>query len=197
MRCLIAASVLSLMLVATADAKLNPTFSERFAEAGDLVELDVGEGSEQYLGPLRIYLVSLGAADPLPRSTESRVRSEADARLVKIGELGTAGEFGTPRVLTFEVPDLPAGEYTAAIWFKGYETGTWANALEGIHPLLTISAADEGATIEDAASPAGSDEARWPLFGVIALAGGVLVAGFVGWGWLRASRRPPSGAAAR
>ena len=175
--------MLSLILASAAQAKLNPAFGERAAEAGDLMEIDVGEGSEQFLGPLRIYLVPLEAADQL--------QGEADARLVKIGELGTPGEFGTPRVLTFEVPDLPAGEYTAAIWFKGYETGTWANALEGIHPLLTIGAANEGAV-----SPAGSDELSWPLFWAAALVVCVLVAGFVGFGWRRASRRPPSGASA-
>lgn len=183
MRWLIAVTLLSLMLASTAQAKLNPTFSERAAEAGELVAINVGKGSEQFLGPLRIYLVPLEAADEL--------QGEADPRLVKIGELGTRGEFGTRQVLTFEVPDLPAGEYTAAIWFKGYATGTWANALEGIHPLLTIGAADEGA-----ASAAGSGEASWPLFWAVALGVGLLVAGFVGLGWRRVSRRPPSGASA-
>ena len=192
MRCLLTVTLLSLMLASTAQAKLRPSFSERVAEAGDLVAIDVGEGSEQFLGPLRIYLVPLEGADQL--------RGEADSRLVKIGELGTPGEFGTPRVLTFEVPDLPAGEYTAAIWFKGYATGTWANALEGIHPLLTIRAAEEAANAvvadEGAASSAGSDERSWPLFWAGALAVGVLVASFVVLGRRRASRRPPGGAAA-
>ncbi|HXG69148.1 MAG TPA: hypothetical protein VNJ04_00885 [Gemmatimonadaceae bacterium] len=175
------------MFASTAEAKLNPAFSERVAQAGDLVAIDVGEGSEQFLGPLRIYLVPLEAADQL--------RGGADPRLVKIGELGRLGEFGTPRVLTFEVPDLLEGEYTAAIWFRGYETGTWANALEGIHPLLTIGAADEGA-IEGAASAAGSDEAGMPLFWPVAIAGGILVGAFLGFGWRRGNRRPTSGASA-
>jgi len=190
MRCSIAVTLLSLMFASTAQAKLNPTFSERVAEAGDLVAIDVGEGSEQFLGPLRIYLVPLEAAEQL--------QGEADPRLAKIGELGTPGEFGTPRVLTFEVPDLPAGEYTAAIWFRGYETGTWANALEGIHPLLTIGTADEDATIEGAASPVGSDEASWPHFWAVAgaLVVGMLVIGFVGLGRRRPSRRRSSGASA-
>lgn len=166
MRCLIALTLLCLMFASTAEAKLDPAFSERVAQAGDPVAIDVGEGSEQFLGPLRIYLVPLEAAD--------RLRGEADRRLVKIGELGTPGEFGTPRVLTFEVPDLPEGEYTAAIWFRGYETGTWANAIEG------------------AASPAGSDEAGMPLFWPIAIAGGILVAAFLGFGWRRGNRRPTS-----
>ena len=194
MRFLIAVTVLSLMLASTAQAKLNPTFSKRVAEAGDLVAIDVGAGSEQFLGPLRIYLVPLEVADQL--------QGEADPRLAKIGELGTPGEFGTPRVLTFEVPDLPEGEYTAAIWFKGYQTGKWANALEGIHPLLTIgAAAAEGAASsadadEGAASPASSDERSWPPYWAIALAVGGLAAGLVGLGWRHASRRPASGASA-
>lgn len=98
-------------------------------------------------------------------------------------------------MLTFEVPDLPAGEYTAAIWFKGYETGKWVNALEGIHPLLTIGAAADGAD-KGVASAAGSDERSWPPYWAIALAVGGLVAGFLGLGWRRASRRPASGTSA-
>lgn len=180
------------MFATAIQAKLNPTFSERVAEPGDTVELDVGEGNEQFLGPLRIYLVPLEAVDP-PRQSpafSNRVKSETDPRLVKIGELGTPGEFDVPRMLRFAVPDLPPGEYTAAIWFKGYATGTWANALEGIHPLLTIGAADERA-----ASPARSDgQSRLPLWAV-ALAGGGLGVGFVAWGWRRACR-PDTGAPA-
>src|SRR3990170_1824977 len=170
MRCLIAVALLTSMVASAAQAKLNPTFSERVAETGDLVAIDVGEGSQHFLGPLRIYLVPLHAADQL--------KGEADPRLLKIGELGTAGEFGTPRVLRFEVPDLPAGDYTAAIWFRGYETGTWADALEGIHPLLTIEAADEGETsmVVDEGTPApdGSGEAAWPDFWAVILTTGVL-----------------------
>lgn len=187
MRHFTAVTLLSLMLVSTADAKLNPAFSERVAQAGDLVALDLGEGSEQFLGPLRIYLVQLEVAD--------HVQGEDDSRLVKIGELGKPGEFGTPRVLTFEVPDLPVGEYTAAIWFKGYETGKWVNALEGIHPLLTIGAAAGGADEGVAAAP-GSDERSWRLYWAIALAVGCLLAGFLGLSWRHASRRPASGTSA-
>src|SRR3989337_2623002 len=85
MRCLIAVALLTSMVASAAQAKLNPTFSERVAETGDLVAIDVGEGSQHFLGPLRIYLVPLHAADQL--------KGEADPRLLKIGELGTAGEF--------------------------------------------------------------------------------------------------------
>ena len=171
MRGLAAALLIGLVLAPAGHAKLKPTFSERVVEAGDAVEFDVGEGSEQFLGPLRIYLVPLEAVDPPRRSPafSNRVKSESDPRLVRIGELGTAGEFGTPRVLRFQVPDLPAGDYTAAIWFKGYSTGTWANALEGINPLLTIRAADERG-----ASPAQSDgQTRSPLWALAFMVGGL------------------------
>ncbi len=138
MRPFVAALVLGLMFAPAAHAKLNPTFrtfsGERVAEPGNIVVLHL-EGAEQFLGPLRIYLVPLGLAD--------RISGEADPRLVKIGELGTSEELDVPRTLRFEVPDLPAGFYTAAIWFKGYATGTWANALERIYPLMRIGGADE------------------------------------------------------
>jgi hypothetical protein len=168
-RSLVAALLLGLLLAAVAQAKLSPTFSERIAEPGDTIELDVGEGSEQFLGPLRIFLVSLEGAE----------RAQT-----KIGELGTPGKFDAPRRLRFEVPDVPAGDYTVAIWFKGYGTGTWANALEGINPLLTIGTAEERG-----ASPARSDgQPRSPLWALaLTLAG--LGAGVVAWGWRRAVRR--------
>lgn len=125
--------------------------------------------ANQFLGPLRIFLVSL----------------EGDDRAqVKLGKLGTPGKFGTPRILRFDVPDVPAGEYTVAIWFKGYATGTWANALEGINPLLTIRAADKGA-----ACSAQSD-------GQTITIGGLGV-GLIAWGWRRAARRAASTTATR
>ena len=176
-RPLIAVALLSLVLASTAQAKLTPTFSKRVAQPGDLVRLDVGSGSAQFLGPLRVYLVLLEAAAPLPRSSESAVKRESDPRLLKVGELGKPGKFGTPRALTFEAPDLPAGEYTAAIWFKGYRTGTWSNALEGGGPLLRIDAAR-------------SDDRSW-LFWVVPLAAvGGLVAALVGLRWRRIGRPP-------
>jgi hypothetical protein len=118
-RSFVAAVMLGLLFAATAQAKLNPTFSKRIAEPGDTVELDVGEGSELFMAPLRVFLVSLEGADRLQ---------------VKLGELGTPGKFDAPRILRFKVPDVPAGDYTVAIWFKGYETGTW-NAVDGIDSL--------------------------------------------------------------
>jgi hypothetical protein len=172
-RSLVVALVLGLLFAGVAKAKLDPRFSERIAQPGDKIELDVGEGSEQFLGPLRIFLVSL----------------EGDDRAqIKIGELGTPGRFDARRILRFEVPDVPAGEYTVAIWFKGYETGTWANALEGIHPLLTIGAADERG-----ASPTKSDGQPRSLLGALALTVGGLGAALVGWGWRRAARRATTG----
>jgi hypothetical protein len=171
-RSLVVALVLGLLAASVAEAKLNPTFSERIAEPGDTVELDVGEGSEQFLGPLRIFLVSL----------------EGDRSQVKIGELGTPGKFDAPRILRFEVPDVPAGDYTIAIWFKGYETGAWANALEGINPLLTIGTADERRT-----SPARSDRQPVSPLWILAFTVGGLGAGLGAWGWRRAARRAATG----
>ncbi len=177
MRSLATAAVLCLLFAGVAQAKLDPAFSEQNAEPGDTLELDLGDGAEQFLGPLRIFLVSL----------------EGDDRTqIKIGELGTLGEFGRSQVLTFKVPDLPEGEYTIAVWFKESLTGTWANALEGIHPLLTIG----GANDVPAASPARANEqTRSPLWPV-SLALGGLAAAIVAFGWRRTTRRPAAGTSA-
>ncbi len=145
MRSLVLALVLGLLFVTAAEAKLDPTFSQRIAKPGDRLTLDVGEGGAQFMGPLRIFLVSL---------------DDGDRSQIKLGELGTPGRFDVPRILRFEVPDVPAGDYTVAIWFRGSETGRWTNALEGIDPLLTIRAGERGA------SPA-------PLWAIAITAGGL------------------------
>lgn len=165
MRSLLVALVVALLSAAVAEAKLNPAFSVRVAEPGDTVELDVGPGTEQFLGELRIFLVSL-EGDDRPQ--------------VKIGELGAPGEFAPPRVLRFQVPDVSAGEYTVAIWVSGYRGGMWANVLEGINPLLTIRAADQGVAITEASGSQGSS--------VLLTAGvtvGGLALGVVALGWRR------------
>jgi len=176
MRFLAAALLLGLLFAGVAQAKLNPVFSEQHAEPGDTLELDLGDGREQFLGPLRIFLVAL-EGDDRPQ--------------VKIGELGRPGVFGTPRVLTFKVPELPEGEYTVAIWFQESLTGTWANALEGIQTLLTVG----GANDEPAAFSARSDEQSGPPLWPVSLALGGLVALIVAFAWRR-TRRAPVGASA-
>jgi hypothetical protein len=183
MRRLLGLLLVGLVFVPQAQAKLNPAFSERVAEPGDVIELHLGEESEQFLGPLRIYLVPLGAADDL--------RGEDDPRLIRIGELGKPEAFGTPSTLRFQVPDVAAGEYTAAIWFKGYATGTWGNALEGIHPLLTIHSGEASAV---ATTP---EHGSGPPLWAVAVAAGALVASVGAWLWRRAPRRPATRASLR
>jgi hypothetical protein len=177
MRALVAALLMGLVLVPAAQAKLNPSFNERVAMPGDTIELDLGRGIEQFHGPLRIFLVSLEGTE---------------RRQFKIAELGTPGECCTPRVLRramrIEVPDLPVGDYTVAIWFDGYATGTWENVFEGISPLLTIGTADERE-----ASPAPSEGRTGSPLWVLALTVGGLGAGLVAWGCLRAARRAATG----
>src|SRR5215207_8972392 len=92
LRSLVVALTLGLLFAAVAEAKLNPSFSQRTAQPGDEIELDVGEGSALFVGPLRIFLVSLEGSD----------RDQ-----IKIGELGTPGKFDAPQILRFEVPDVP------------------------------------------------------------------------------------------
>jgi hypothetical protein len=130
-----------------------------------------------FVGPLRIFLVSLEGSD----------RDQ-----IKIGELGTPGKFDAPQILRFEVPEVPAGDYTVAIWFKGSETGRWANTLEGINPLLTIGAANErGASLADSDRQSGA-----PLW-LIAMTGGGFGVGVVAWRWRRAARRDATSVSAR
>ncbi|MEX0674930.1 MAG: hypothetical protein WD067_09150 [Gaiellaceae bacterium] len=86
------------------------------------------------------------------------------------------------------MPNVPARDYTAAIWFKGYATGTWANALEGIHPILTVRSGDQSA----AAASSGGEGGLPPW--ALALAAGALLTAVGGWAWRRLGRRPIIGA---
>jgi hypothetical protein len=178
--------IAALLLAPVAEAKLAPTFSERSVRPGELAWLDLGEGAEQFLAPLKVYLVPLAVAD------EATTRS--DPRLTKIGELGSHGRFDVPRTLRFVVPELEPGEYTAAVWFKGTETGRWANALVGIHPRLTIRRAEDVSPVHRTGVGA---RARSDAEGITAWllpAGGsaAIVAGFVLWRWLRSADRRAS-----
>jgi hypothetical protein len=173
MRALIAALLMGLALVPAALAKLNPSFNERVAVPGDAIELDLGQGIEQFHGPLRIFLVSLAG----------------ERRQFKVAELGAPGECCTPRVsrraLRIEVPDLPVGDYTVAIWLNGHAGGTSENVFEGIRPLLTIKAADQGA----ASTTPLDGESSWVVW-ASALALGGIGAGLVAWVWGRANDGP-------
>jgi hypothetical protein len=169
----------ALFLAPVAQAKLVPTFSERSARPGEVARLDVGEGAEQFLAPLKVYLVPLGVADS--------ARAQSDPRLTKIGELGSPGQFDVPRTFEFVVPELEGGEYTAAIWFKGTETGRWANALVGIHPRLTIrQTADMGRVQRTGVGgSARLDDEGTSYWSALAFGSAALVAGLVLWRWRR------------
>ncbi len=189
MRVLVAIVLLALACASVAQAKLSPNFSQRVVEPNDTVELDLGEGTAMFPGPLRIYLVPLHVAD----STQG----EAHRRPVKIGELGKPGDFGTPRTLRFVVPNVPSGHYAAAVWFKGYATGTWANALEGIPSILTIrnpkaeaggGARSPGSSAEDGGRRLGLGAAVLPA---------VLGTGLFAWMWLHRRRGARAGSFAR
>jgi hypothetical protein len=75
--------VVALLLAPVAHAKLAPTFSERSVRPGELARLDLGAGAEQFLAPLKLYLVPLAVAD--------EATTQSDPRLAKIGELGNPG----------------------------------------------------------------------------------------------------------
>lgn len=178
-RAWLAAMVAALVLAPVAQAKLVPTFGERNVKPGELARLDLGEGARHFLAPLKVYLVPLGVAN--------RARKQSDPRLIRIGELGSPGRFDVPRTLRFVVPEVEPGEYTAAIWFKGTETGRWANALVGIHPRLTVrQAADTGQLQQTGAgAPAHPDDEGAVAWSLFAVGSAVLVAGLVLWRWRR------------
>jgi hypothetical protein len=163
----------ALFLAPVAHAKLVPTFSVRSVKPGDVARLDLGEGAEQFLAPLKVYLVPLEVAD--------EAKAQSDPRLTKIGELGSPGQFDVPRTLHFVVPELEAGQYTAAIWFKGTETRSWANALVGMHPRLTIRQAADIGQVErtGAGDSARSDDEGTLFWSALALGATALVAGLV------------------
>jgi hypothetical protein len=174
-------AVVALLVAPLAQAKLVPTFSERSVGPGEPVGLDLGEGANQFMAPLKLYLVPLAAADV--------ATTQSDPRLTKIGELGSSGRFDVPRTLRFVVPDVQPGQYTAAVWFKGTETGRWANALAGIGPRLTIRPAADLGPVEPSrvGAPAHSDGERMP--GWLLLVGGAAatVAALVLWRRQRAA----------
>lgn len=171
--------VVALLLAPVAHAKLAPTFSKDVVTPAELVRLDLGAGAEQFPAPLKVYLVPLAVAD--------RATTQSDPRLIKIGQLGSPGRFDVPRTLRFVVPELEPGDYTAAVWFKGTETGRWANALVGIGPRLTVRRAADGGPVQrtGVGAPGHSDgEAMWSW---LLPAGGsaAVVAGFVLRRWRR------------
>lgn len=189
-RAWLAAVIAALVVAPVAQAKLAPTFSERSVRAGQLARLDLGEGAESYLAPLKVYLVPLGVAD--------KATTQSDARLTKVGELGSPGNFDVPRTFQFVVPQLEAGEYTIAIWFKGTETGQWANALVGIHPRLAIRGGTNVGQVQPTEAPgttASDDEGASPL-SLLVVGAATVVAGLVAaWRWRRNGRTGPAPAA--
>jgi hypothetical protein len=177
--------VVALLLAPAAQAKLVPTFSERSVRPGELARLDLGEGAEHFPAPLKVYLVPLAVADG--------ATTQSDPRLIKIGELGSPGQFDVPRMLRFVVPRLEPGDYTAAVWFKGTETGRWANALAGMGPRLTIRrAADTPVQPTGVGSPPRSDGEGMSSWSVPAGGSAAVVAGLVLSRWRRGVHRRAS-----
>lgn len=185
--------IAALVLAPAANAKLAPTFSKQSVRPGEVVRLDLGEGAEHFLAPLKVYLMPLWVADEARTRPDPQLR-QSDPRLTKIGELGTRGQRGVPRTLQFVVPELEAGEYTAAIWFKGTETNRWANALAGMHARLTIRQAADIRQVQRTAAggpvrPDGEGRVAWSL---LAVGSAALVAGLVLWRWRRTGHRRAS-----
>jgi hypothetical protein len=184
----VAAALSALLIVPAAEGKLLPKFNKQVARPCEVVQLDLGDGAHMFLAPLKVYLAPLDAAD---------AAAQSDPRLAKIGELGTPGEFDAPRILRFVVPDLPPGQYAVAIWFKGYATGRWGNAMEGIHRLLTIQAPIQSQNSESAtaAPPADSEDGGTPFLRFVALVPIVLLISLLLWRWRRNARHTPSATA--
>jgi hypothetical protein len=113
-----------LVAVPAADAKLVPKLSERVAAPGQRVVVSFGEVASVYLAPLEVYVVRT--------SVEPRITDRTDTRLRFVGRLGRKGEPITASRLSFRVPRVAAGDYTLAVWFRGSETGRWANLASGL-----------------------------------------------------------------
>ena len=121
-------AVAALVAVPLGAAKgLDARFEPATANAGDRIVLDLGD-TQRYLSPFRIYLVAVENAQEW--------RKETDPAFIKLGVHGKPGSFGPPPRFEFVVPDIPPGEYYAAVWFKGYASDRWQNVLT--YPLLTI-----------------------------------------------------------
>jgi hypothetical protein len=178
--------IAALFLAPVAEAKLAPTFSERNVRPGELARLELGEGAEQFLAPLKVYLVPLAVAE--------EATTQSDPRLTRIGELGSPGRFDVPRTLRFVVPELEPGDYTAAVWFKGTETGRWSNAHAGIGPRLTIRRAADTGPVQrtGVGAPARSDGEGISSWLLPAGGSAAIVVGFVLWRWRRGADRRAS-----
>lgn len=117
-------AVVGLAVVATANAKAVPRLSKTVASPGDVLAVEFGHGATYYLAPLEVYLVRT--------AVERMIRGRHDPRLHLIGKLGKAGEPIEKTRLMFRVPNVRAGTYTLAVWFKGTVTGRWHNLAEGL-----------------------------------------------------------------
>jgi hypothetical protein len=114
--------VVALVLAPAAAAKLVPRFDRSMAAVGDRVAVELGH-TDSYAPPLEVYLVRT--------RDEPLVRSRSDRRLVLVGRLRRGPGGNMPSRVSFVVT-VPPGQYTVSVWFRGYATGRWANATEGL-----------------------------------------------------------------
>jgi len=133
---------------------LEATFEPARASVGENVVLRFGD-TQLYVAPFRIYLVAVENAQEW--------RKQSDPSFIALGVHGKAGSVGLPSRFKFVVPDVPPGEYYAAVWFKGYESGRWHNALT--YPLLRVER-EESATF---LIPLTSVAAAFVLLGLVRL----------------------------
>ena len=137
------------LLVASAlppevDAKLRPAFGQRTASVGDTVRFHLGAGASLIRPPIHLHLVSIN------RPSRSLKRSDPNAIEVAFIDSRLTER---RRYVDIEVPNVPAGEYTIAIWFRGYATDEWLNGAAGFQPLLTITEAQEPSLLDAVVAP--------------------------------------------
>lgn len=140
----VAALIVASALAPGADAKLRPAFGQRTAEVGETVRFHLGPAANLIRPPIEIHLV------PVDRSQRTLRRQDPES--VKVALISTPLNEGR-RYVEFDVPSVSAGEYTAAIWFKGYVTDEWVNGAAGFQPLLTITDAPKPSPLEAVVAP--------------------------------------------
>ena len=156
---LVAALLAGSALAPDVEAKLRPAFGQRTAAVGDTVRFHLGPGASLIQPPIHLHLVPLEQA--------SRSLERTDPHSTEVAFIGSRLTERRPYV-DFAVPDVPAGEYTMAIWFQGYASDQWLNGAAGFQPLLTVTEALEPGALDAAAAPAA-------ILFVVLLTGGFLL----------------------
>jgi poly-gamma-glutamate synthesis protein (capsule biosynthesis protein) len=118
---LVALVVAAGIAAAAAEAKLVPRLDRSSAAVGERVTVRLSPTSGY---ALPVYL------DLLPADAAAEVGSRRDPRVVALVTIRKR-TYAETRA-SFTVPDVAPGSYVLALWFKGFATHRWSNALAGL-----------------------------------------------------------------